>query len=127
MPKRGFRGPSKRTETAAPHRGAVRRPGVLARRPSDIGTTVDIGPDAVLCVAGDRVWEAFVLLEGNAVALGADRPVAQFGAGDAVGWPEICTFGEAPATIVTTSAARVLVLSRREASAWFEPTERIRP
>jgi hypothetical protein len=89
--------------------------------------TVDVCPDAVLCAAGDRVWEAFVFLEGSAVALCSGRPVARFRAGDAVGWPEICTFDQAPATVVTTSQARVLVLSRREASVWFPYTERTHP
>lgn len=80
-----------------------------ASRLSHHGTVVDLGPGVVLCRAGERGTQAFVLLAGEALVQ-TDQAEITVGPGAAIG--ELATLDPhrvRNATVTTTSPVRVLV------------------
>ena len=73
------------------------------------GTVIDLEPDVVLCRAGERGTQAFLLLRGNADVHTANA-VITIGPGDVVG--ELATLDphrRRNATVTTTTPVRLLV------------------
>lgn len=74
------------------------------------GTVVDLATGTILCRAGERGTQAFLLLDGAAEVLTTDGRSIEIGAGDVVG--ELATLDPhltRNATVTTTSPVRVLV------------------
>jgi CRP-like cAMP-binding protein len=74
----------------------------------------------LLTVEGEAGREAFVLLEGEADVTVGGRAVAHLGPGEIVGEMALLESEPRTATVVTTSSARVLVMTRPQFTAVLE-------
>ncbi|HET7654809.1 MAG TPA: cyclic nucleotide-binding domain-containing protein [Acidimicrobiales bacterium] len=84
------------------------------REVDDLCTQLDVPAGRVLCRQGELVRQVIVLLGGEVEVRVDTHPIGTLHAGDHIGFAEVGTLRPAPATVTTTSPARVLVYTPSE-------------
>jgi CRP/FNR family transcriptional regulator, cyclic AMP receptor protein len=81
---------------------------------SRITTEIVVDPGYVLTREGRRGYEFFVIVEGEAACRVDEREVATLGPGDFFGEMALLEQGARSATVVATTAMKVLIIDSRE-------------
>jgi hypothetical protein len=81
------------------------------RRASYFPTELEVSAGRTLSVQGELVRQFVALMHGHAIAIVGGSIHHSLSPISIVGWPEVVNADHAPATVVTTSRARLLVLT----------------
>jgi len=92
------------------------------RRARHLPSELDVSPGRALCTQGEPTRQFLALTDGHALATVDGIPHLWLSPISIVGWPEVLTSGPAPASVVATSSARIIVLTPVECVDLFGAT-----